>query len=158
MKVYHGCKREYLEEIYCPLVYNLMSKGKTLEEAIEKAQDLYNDFLNPNDNFMLQRSLDDAQMTSLKSPFISTTPSRATARSFALSQDTKGYIYTIEAPDDLFYDFNKVREDHSLPAHKTYGWMNELGIPIQLKYPFEIIQIVEVSEVIEIATVLFEKK
>ena len=157
MIVYHGCKEEYSGEVYCPYVIAQLKKGKSLAEAISLAENLYSEFADDVDSFMFDMAIESAQKTSLKSPFISTTKSRQTARSFALSNDTKGYIYTIEGPNEHFFDFNAKRAERGLPYHKTFGWMNELGIPIHLEYPFEIIMIQEISELKEVSTIIFEK-
>ena len=157
MIVFHGCKSEYVGTIYCPYVHYKLRKGASLPEALLLTQALYDDLTDFSDGFMLQNAMADAQMTSWKSPFISTTPFRSTARSFALDRGTKGFIYTIEGPEDAFYDFNKIRLENQFPQHKTYEWMHEFGIPIELKSPFEVIQIEEVTDIIEISTVRYKK-
>jgi hypothetical protein len=157
MIVYHGCKLLYGDKFYCPIINYDLAKGKSIDQALNKAQTFLEDLITPIDKFMLQSALDDAQKTSFKSPFISTTPYRHIARSFALNRGTTGFIYTIEGPDDAFFDFNSVRIKNNFPPHKTFEWMNELGIPLELKLPFEIIQIEEISEIIEIAQVVYKK-
>lgn len=157
MIVYHGTKDLYGKNIYCPAIYYELRRGSKLSKAMDTAERLYESLTDYSDLFLLQRALDDAQTTSIKSPFISTTKIRDVARSFALNAKGQGYIYTIEGPENDLYDFNKVRQINNLPAHKTFNWMEELGIKFEITKPFEVVRIERIIEVKEEIELIFEK-
>jgi len=130
---------------------------KTCEEALTYVKHLLEFLMDFSDKFNLQEALNNAQQTSIKSPFISTSMKRSVARTFATEKTGEGYIYTISGPSSEFYDFNKVRQDNGLPFHKTYHWMEELGIPIKVDNSFIIEKIEKIKEVKEEVEVVFEK-
>jgi hypothetical protein len=157
IKVYHGSSSAYLLPIYAPSIYRHQNRGKTLDEAKIHVEELLGNIINPTSAFLLQETLDLAQTTSVFSPFISTSENRAVARSFACTKSGQGYIYTIIGPRKCFFDFNECREKNGLPPHATFSWMKELGIPIELTQPFEIIKIERIDHIQEEATLIFEK-
>jgi len=158
MVVYHGSSLLYGVNIYCPLIFNELHRGKDLESAMRKAQILFEKLNDFSDMFSLQRALDDAQTTSDDSPFISTSQKRDVARQFAITKNGQGYVYMIEGPKEDFYNFNAVRQTYNLPQHKTFNWMDELGIPFEVKDPFEILQIDKIIEVKEVTETIFKKQ
>lgn len=128
----------------------------SLEESIFYAKGLLiqlNDFENLP---LLDKSMNNAQTLGAFSPFVSTTPNRQTARSFALENGNPGYVLTIEGPLDAFYDFNRIREKNNLPRNPVSHWMNEMGIPLEIKPPFKVINVDYIKDEKENKICVFE--
>jgi hypothetical protein len=126
-----------------------LSRNKSLEEAICYAKGLMvtlNDFDNL---YLLNKSIQNAQSCSDLSPFVSTSPIRDVARQFSKNDGGSGYILTIKGPESAFYNFNKIRKDNNLPRSREFDWMNEMGIPFELRPPFKLVQVDQILNVSE---------
>ncbi len=120
-----------------------------LSEAITHAKSqliLLNDFINKS---ILERVMLNAQTSGIFSPFVSTSKRRDVARSFALKEGLPGFVLKIEGPVDAFYDFNKIRDINGIPQPTEFAWLEELGIPLQIESPFEIVEVDEIKGVVE---------
>jgi hypothetical protein len=107
-------------------------------------------YLNDFDNkSILERAMLNAQRSGVFSPFVSTSSSRDVARSFALAEGTPGFILTIEAPQDQFYDFNEIRKINGIPDPSEFVWLKELGIPLKLDAPFRVVKVEKIEAVKE---------
>lgn len=135
----------------------MIGRGSSLDDAIKHArgQLVYlNDF---NNRGLLERVMLSAQTSGAFSPFVSTSRRREVARSFALSSGTPGFILTIEGPQDAFYDFNRIRDTYGIPHPTEFQWLEELGIPLQVDAPLSIVQVEEVTDVVEVKKVVYRK-
>lgn len=160
--VYHGCKHwEQTTIIRSPVIDYMLARNKSFEEALAYVDGLIENVTEFDKRYLLQRSLENAQSQGLFNPFVSTSPSRRVARGFALdarsSYGNFGYILTIQAPRNLFYDFNTVRSTYGIPHPDEFSWMEEMGIPIQISEPYEIIQVDYVVGEEEISDCVFRK-
>jgi hypothetical protein len=82
-----------------------------------------------------------AQALGASSPFVSASRSRDVALSFALEGGTPGYCVVIIAPVSEFYDYNAIREAHQIPHRPEFRWLEEVGIPLEVRRPFEIVRV-----------------
>ena len=139
-----------------PCINYQIERNQSIEESIFYAKGLLvqlNDFENLP---LLDKSMNNAQTSGVFSPFISTTPTRGTARSFAMNDGNSGYILTIEGPVDAFYDFNRIREINNIPRSTEFYWMKEMGIPLEIEPPFKLIQVDQIFDVLEEKKCLFK--
>ncbi|MEK6286447.1 MAG: hypothetical protein AABO57_11950 [Acidobacteriota bacterium] len=157
--VYHGRKLWSAGAvIMAPAIEYQLARRRAFKEARSFARgllELLTDYSNPS---LLNLAMYQAQVSGKQNPFVSTSPSRDIARSFALSRGTPGYIVTIQVPIDEFYDFNKVRSTYGIPQRPEFEWLEELGIPLQIASPFEIIRVDRVTGVVEHKTTIYKKK
>jgi hypothetical protein len=104
------------------------------------------DFTNKS---VLERAMQQAQTSGIFSPFVSSSRHRYVARSFALDRGSPGFIIKIQGPEDAFYDFNKVRDACGIPHPTEFLWLGELGIPFEIGSPFVIVEVDEITDVVE---------
>ena len=133
----------------------MIGRGSTARDAIANAKrqmTYLNDFSN---RALLEGVMLQAQRSGAFSPFVSTSKHRHVARSFALSGGSPGFILTIQGPQNAFYDFNKIRENCGIPPPPEFEWLAELGIPLQIRAPFAVIQVDEVRDVVEVKTKVY---
>lgn len=135
--------------IRAPSIDYMIRNGSTVADAFTHAKGLLAYLSDFSNRSFLQNSMLQAQRSGIYSPLVSTSRNRSVARSFALNEGRPGYILTIEGPEDAFYDFNKIRDDNGLPHPTEYRWLEEMGIPLELKAPFEIISVDQIHGVTE---------
>jgi hypothetical protein len=158
IKVYHGTELwSPGTAIRAPAITYMLTRGRTKAEAIIYAEGLLVPLLDFSDRRYLHSAMLQAQRTGIYSPLVSTSRKREVARSFALSETGTGYIVTIEGPEDRFYDFNKIRNDNGLPQTSEHEWMQEMGIPLEVALPFEIVSVDKVSAVVEKKVTVYRK-
>lgn len=156
--VFHGCKHWNSSiDMLPPSVTYLLARGAELNKAIAYAEGLLEMLTNFHDAELLSLALYNAQVTGINSPFISVSKSREVARQFALGDSQPGYILTIKGPEGCFYDFESVRSKLNIPPRPEFTWMEELGIPLLVTTPFEIVQVDKVSGVKEDTDMLFRR-
>lgn len=157
--VFHGAKLWTPRlKLRAPSIDYMISRGKSINEATDYANGLLmqlNDFYNLP---LLNIAMYNAQVSGYLSPFVSTSRNRNIARSFAISDGNPGFILTIRGPEDIFYDFNKIREKVNIPHRPEFQWLEELGIPIMMQPPFELLKVEKVFDLKEISNCIFEKK
>jgi hypothetical protein len=148
--VFHGTKSWSPGSIIrAPSIEYLIARGLTLADAIAHARSqllLLNDFVNRS---ILERAMLQAQTSGIFSPFVSTSRSRNVARSFVLGKGLPGFILKIEGPEDAFYDFNKIRDTYDIPPPTEFEWLEELGVPLQIESPLAIVEVDELTGVVE---------
>ena len=143
--------------IIAPSVEYQLGRGKSAREARIYSQGLLaqlNDFSNRS---LLEKVMLSAQRSGLLSPFVSTSLKRDVARSFALAGGSPGFILTIQGPEEEFYKFNQIREDYGIPHPSEFYWLDELGIPLKVKRPFEIVEVDKVLGVTENKVGIYKK-
>jgi hypothetical protein len=135
----------------------MLLNGKNLDEAVNYANGLLVLLFDLSNRTLLSDAMLQAQRSGLFSPFVSTSRRREVALSFALYKGTPGFILTIEGPEDKFYDFEKIRADNKLPQPSEYEWMEEMGIPLGIDPPFEVVSVDYVTGIIEKNVNVFHK-
>lgn len=150
IKVYHGTGLwSPGAAIRAPAIAYMRSRGSTEADAVAYAKGLLVPMLDFSDRRYLHIAMMQAQRTGIYSPLVSTSRRREVARSFALLETGTGFVVTIEGPEDQFYDFAKIRKDNGLPQTSEFEWMEEMGIPLEVAPPFEIVRVDKVSAVVE---------
>jgi hypothetical protein len=147
--VYHGSL--YWDKntpIRAKAVMYHLSQGKSLNQAMARASFLYERLTDTNDRYLLEKAMFDAQDSGHLSPFISTSEIQSVALQFATKSGRgPGYLVTITGPKEKFYDFAKVREANNIPHPSSYRWMEEKGIPYEIKCPFKVIKVDKINSI-----------
>jgi hypothetical protein len=110
------------------------------------------------DRVVLNMAMYQAQALGASSPFVSASRSRDVALSFALEGGTPGYCVAIEAPISAFFDFNAVREANLIPHRPEFRWLDEVGIPLEIRKPFQIVRVDYVVRSGDAGKVVFRAK
>lgn len=156
--VYHGTEFWSLgAAIRAPAISYMLLHGSAEAEAVAYAKGLLVPMFDFSNRSFLLIAMLQAQRSGIYSPLVSTSRKRDVARSFALGKGGAGYILTIEGPEDGFYDFEKIRNDNGLPQPTEYQWLAEMGIPLELGPPFEIVRVEKVSALVEKKVIVYRK-
>jgi hypothetical protein len=92
----------------------------------------------------LEQEVLHAQQAAYHNPYVSCTHSWGIAQSFALAQDTPGYVLTISGEWQYGVDFRDLRNRHKLFGDAVDA-LQEFGIPRRLEYPFDIDEVMLVA-------------
>lgn len=158
IKVYHGTDLwSPGATIRAPSIVYMLRHGSTEAEAITYAKGLLVPMLDFSNRSFLLIAMLQAQRSGIYSPLVSTSRKRDVALSFARAKGGTGYVLTIEGPEDKFYDFEKIRNDNGLPQPTEYQWLAEMGIPLEIASPFEIVRVDRVSDLAEKKITVYRK-
>jgi hypothetical protein len=143
LTAYHGTKHwQPGAAIRAASVAYQLSRGSSLRDARAHARGLLRQLMDPApDRVVLSMALYQAQALGASSPFVSTSRKRSVALSFALDGGTSGYCIQIVGPSSEFFDFNAVRERHQIPHRPEFRWLEELGIPLEVRAPFKVVRV-----------------
>lgn len=159
LRVFHG-RQDWFPgiSIVAPSITYMQGRGQTIEDSRLYAQGLFLKLTDFTNRSVLNIAMHDAQSSGFWSPFVSVTTKYEVARSFATNSTGVGYVLTLEGPEDEFYDFQKIRQLHGVPPRPEFEWLSELGIPMELGPPFELIRVEQVSQNSSRKHCIFKKK
>jgi hypothetical protein len=92
----------------------------------------------------LEGRLLNSQQSSSDCPFVSCSYSWGVAQSFALFDDTPGYVLTITGDPSAGVDVEDLRKRHGLYSD-ALKYLREFGIPRQVEHPFAVSQVDQVK-------------